>query len=898
MEFLRAATHPAIGYRTTRGARSAACWHALPAAVLLALLVGLALLRGLSAEHSAPGSPARHQLAPQMRLSALPLAAQGVASAALGADRPAYRVSASATGLGAQSAPQGLRMRFGASGVEIGSGSTRVALSLRAAGYGAWLQALGVAAPSAKANRVTYIRAGLSEWYSNGPLGLEQGFTIPRAPSGHAAGPLTLSMALSGNARASLANGGQSVTFSHSGGSSLRYGSLVATDAQGRALHSWLALDGTTIVLRVDARGARYPLRIDPLIQQGEKVTAGEEEGASEAGTSVAISADGNTALIGGIGDEGAKKEPMVGAAWVFTRSGSTWTQQGPKLTGGGEEGQGQFGISVALSSDGNTALIGGINDETKKEQVGAAWVYTRSGSSWTQQGPKLTGGEEIGKGRFGKSVALSSDGNTALVGGYFDNTNLGAAWVFTRSGSNWKQQGKKLTGAGETGEAQFGISVALSSDGNTALIGGYFDNSELGAAWAFTRSGSSWSPQGSKLTGGAEELPGGQLGTSVALSADGNTAFAGAPGDGGAGAAWAFTRAGSTWSQQGPKLTPSDATSGAGFGAGVALSADGSTALIGGPVDKGGKVPTGAAWEFTRAGSTWSQQGAKLQGGGEVPESEFGAAVALSADGDTALIGGPIDNTNVGAAWAFVDPPPGVTTGAAASVGTSSATLNGTVNAGASSTARFQYGRTAAYGAFTPGQVLGASSSARPLAAVIAGLEPGTTYHFRILAENSAGTSAGADHTFTTAAIQAAVPTPPIVSNVAQSHRSWREGSRLASLSRKKKLVPLGTTFSFTLNEQTSVSFAFTQQVGGRKVKGKCVAQTRKNRRNRVCKRTVTQGTFSFTGHAGSNKVSFQGRISHSKKLGLGSYTLVITATNAGGQHSRPKQLSFTIVK
>ncbi len=178
-------------------------------------------------------------------------------------------------------------------------------------------------------------------------------------------------------------------------------------------------------------------MHVDPLIQQGNKLVPSDETGpGSEAGTSVALSADGNTALIGGIGDEPHGK-PMEGAAWVFTRSGSTWTQQGPKLTGGGEQGEGQFGISVALSADGNTALIGGINDETASKQVGAAWIFTRSGSTWTQQGPKLTGGSEEGtNGRFGKSVALSADGNTALVGAYFDENAKKNCRVDRRSSS------------------------------------------------------------------------------------------------------------------------------------------------------------------------------------------------------------------------------------------------------------------------------------------------------------------------------------------------------------------------------------------------------------------------------------------------------------------------------
>ncbi|MEA2403988.1 MAG: hypothetical protein QOE08_635, partial [Thermoleophilaceae bacterium] len=164
-------------------------------------------------------------------------------------------------------------------------------------------------------------------------------------------------------------------------------------------------------------------------------------------------------------------------------RSGGVWTQQGSKLTGSGETGSGQFGVSVALSADGNTALIGGQVDNGS---VGAAWAFTRSGGVWTQQGTKLTGSGETGSGQFGWSVALSADGDTALIGGQVDNGSVGAAWAFTRSGGVWTQQGSKLTGSGETGSGEFGISVALSDDGDTALIGGWGDNGSVGAAWAF----------------------------------------------------------------------------------------------------------------------------------------------------------------------------------------------------------------------------------------------------------------------------------------------------------------------------------------------------------------------------------------------------------------------------
>jgi FG-GAP repeat len=155
--------------------------------------------------------------------------------------------------------------------------------------------------------------------------------------------------------------------------------------------------------------------------------------------------------------------------------------------------------VTRSLSADGNTAIVGGYEDN---ESIGAAWVFTRSGGVWTQQGSKLTGGDAVGGALQGESVALSGDGNTAIVGGFGDNRGAGAAWIYTRSGGVWTQQGSKLVGSGAIGAAYQGSGVALSADGNTAIVGGYFDNSEIGAAWVFTRSGGAWTQQGSKLTG------------------------------------------------------------------------------------------------------------------------------------------------------------------------------------------------------------------------------------------------------------------------------------------------------------------------------------------------------------------------------------------------------------
>jgi hypothetical protein len=378
--------------------------------------------------------------------------------------------------------------------------------------------------------------------------------------------------------------------------------------------------------------------------QYGDKLVGNDAVGPAPVnqGSHVAISGDGTTAIIGGPFDNSG-----MGAAWVFVRRPPTsrplWFQQGPKLVGSsiGMPNQG----TVALSADGNTAIVGGAGDN---DEVGAAWIFTRGSGGWTQQA-RLVGNDVVGPAGQGWSVALSGDGNTALMGGPHDNNSAGAAWVFTRSGSTWTQQGIKLVGTGAVGPNVWqGWTVALSADGNTAMVGGPGDSNEYGAAWIFTRSGGFWTQQGNKLV--PSDGVGSPFFTGTALSADGNTAIAGGPGNNSnEGAAWVFTRSGGAWTQQ-AKLVGNGAMGAAEQSAG-ALSADGNTAILGGGADNGG---VGAAWVFTRTGGVWTQQGPKLVGTGAVGLANQGS-VALSGDGKTAIIGGYNDNSGAGAAWIFV---------------------------------------------------------------------------------------------------------------------------------------------------------------------------------------------------------------------------------------------------
>ncbi len=609
----------------------------------------------------------------------------------------------------------GLSSVFGRLGPQVHSGPRQVDLQFAGIGYRTLTRPAPVV-PQASRNVVSYRRSGVSEWYRSGPLGLEQGFTVSRRPSAvTGAGWLTVAVDATGSLRP--AKQGSEIVF----GDALRYGGVSAIDAAGRSLPVRLDLRGRTLLLRVDDRNARYPLTIDPLIQQGPELTPSDEVGNASFGWSVALSADGDTALVGA-------PEGGHGAAWIFTRSGSTWTQQCPALS---RDTGTLFGSSVALSADGNTALVGDINDlsPTSGLDGGAVWVFTRTGSAWSQRGSALSPTDGVGLGHFGSSISLSSDGNTALIGGGADNSFVGAAWVFLRAGSTWTQEGTKLLATDETGAGAFGYSTALSADGNTALIGGPDDNSQAGATWVFTQSASTWTQQGQKLTA-SDETGAGNFGWSVALSGDGNTALVGGLfDDSNAGAAWSFTRSGTSWAQDGPKIT-NDAGLEA-FGVFTTLSSDGNTALIGG-------LNPGPSWAiailYARSGTSWIPVGQTADG---VPADGLGVGATLSGDGSTVLVGGDLANSDAGevSVFAVTTAAPDAPTDVVATAGDGEATVSFTPPASNGGAPVLAYTVTASPGGAT------ASDVDSPI--TVTGLTDGTAYTFTVTATNSAGTGA-----------------------------------------------------------------------------------------------------------------------------------------------------------
>ncbi len=399
-------------------------------------------------------------------------------------------------------------------------------------------------------------------------------------------------------------------------------------------------------------------------------LTGAESTFGDQQGTAVSISGDGNTVIIGAPFHDASISNG--GGAWVFSLSGGVWTQQGLLVGSGGKNSSNQ-GSSVSLSYDGNTAIVGGPNDDISK---GAAWVFTRSAGVWTQQGSKFFGSDHAGLGGQGYSVALSGDGNTALVGGgdtsYKGSVNLlGSCWVFTRSDGVWTQQGTKLFAS------SLGSSVALSSDGNTAVIGHSESGSNKGTTLIYTRNAGVWTQQGSNLLGsGGTDYD--KQGSSVSISGDGNTVVTGGPVSGANGLTWIFTRSNGVWTQLGSSLLGTNANpphlGSSSQGYSVAISSDGSTILSGGPEDYG----SGATWVFynpTRTSSSsgnWNVASTWLQN--RVPVA--GDVVSITNGNNVVL------NVNPSASTITVNSGGTLTVSSTRSLSTS-LTINGTMSVG-----------------------------------------------------------------------------------------------------------------------------------------------------------------------------------------------------------------------
>ncbi|CAN96563.1 hypothetical protein predicted by Glimmer/Critica [Sorangium cellulosum So ce56] len=541
-------------------------------------------------------------------------ASPGGNEASLRAPNPAHRLAAD----------------FSASGVRIApEGEARWSFSMAAARYGCAgdLREAPRAAPSATKNRVELRRQGTSpgeglvEWYVNGPLGLEQGFTVPGAPPCLAPGDqdLVIELALGGDLRATPLAGGEGVALREASGAvAMRYTDLHATDAAGRTLPAWMELgvDERTLSLRVDTAGAAYPVTVDPLAASERAALIAVDGSTPIHLNGDAIAMSGDTAIVGAPGS----------AAYVFVKSGGAWTQQARLVPGDGAAGDG-FGASVAISAD--TAVVGA---PWGTGGAGAAYVFVRSGGVWSEQAKLVASGGSSNP--AGGAVAV--DGDRAVLSAET------SAYVFSRSGGAWSEEVELVAPAGANAWSAPPVAI----EGGTVVVGSPGDSSWWegdgeGAAYVFDAS--DW--------GGAHRLAADppqafdRFGSSVAIS--GGRILVGAPGvlsppmpwyELGRGLAYVFDRGASGWRQD-SRLIATDGRTGDGLGSAVALS--GSMAVAGAILaDRVDQPDAGAAYVFSPAGGEWIEiEKGRLTGDGPT-DGAFGKAVAVS--GSSVIAGSP----------------------------------------------------------------------------------------------------------------------------------------------------------------------------------------------------------------------------------------------------------------
>lgn len=292
---------------------------------------------------------------------------------------------------------------------------------------------------------------------------------------------------------------------------------------------------------------------------------------------SIAISSDRNTIAAGG-GD-------FAGAVFLFTRSGSVWSEV--EIVPNDSTLSDGFGTSVALTADGDTLLVGAPGaDRTGAGNAGAVYIFKRtipSGSSWSQVAKFYSNSIQQDE-WLGTSVAITPDGNTFAVGATQNHndgiTNAGSVFIFKRFGVSWGLSAKIVPNT-SIHFAKFGSSVALTHDGNTLLVGAYGEP----AAYIFNHNDHAWS-QVQRLGEYNEFGDDDEFGTKVAISSDGNIIAVGAPdsslGASRTGAVYTFTRSGSTWTRDDKILVVSDASSNYKLGQVIAMDADGDTLIAG----------------------------------------------------------------------------------------------------------------------------------------------------------------------------------------------------------------------------------------------------------------------------------------------------------------------------
>jgi len=415
---------------------------------------------------------------------------------------------------------------------------------------------------------------------------------------------------------------------------------------------------------------------------QRAKLTAFNGRASDNLGSSVAICADGNTLVVGAQNGSLYTTSEHEGLAYVFVKPGGGWgatSSYAVTLANdfGADSGD-LFGWSVAISADGNTVVVGAPFGGFGSNH-GETHVFVKPGGGWGSiSNPMyptatLVASDGATNDYFGDSVAISGDGNTVVVGApghdISANADQGSAYLFYKGGG-WVDATEDVTLTAFDGAAgdQFGGAVAIDSLGGVVLAGAPWDdigvNTDQGSAYVFVYSPPFWG-QFAKLTasdGSAFD----ELGNSVAIAGDGNTVVAGAHGSdvglaSNVGAASLFVAPLFGWTDMNEttKLEAFDWAHDDYFGESVAISADGDTVVVGALY--GGSVNQGAAYLFVKPGGGWTgtlAQPSELTASDGAVDDRFGNSVSISADGLTTAIGSPWSdigaNADQGSAYLF----------------------------------------------------------------------------------------------------------------------------------------------------------------------------------------------------------------------------------------------------
>lgn len=394
-------------------------------------------------------------------------------------------------------------------------------------------------------------------------------------------------------------------------------------------------------------------------LQKGQHKIVGSDAPYDSQGFSVSVNQDGTTAIVGAYGRD-IDSYDNCGVAFIYIYDDFEWKQQA-RLYASDRAADDRFGISVSISDDGNTALVGADRaDANGHTDQGAAYVFTRSGTTWSQQA-KITIAAGVDSARLGWSVALSGDGGVALLGAYKANVNgfvdQGAGYIYVHSGGSWVYQ---ATLTQNVASNWMGYSVALSDSGTVALLGAPGHDggggNDQGKAVLYKLVGGIWTS--TDLTA-SDPTAGDWLGRSVALDADGNTALVGASnalvsGHSEQGAAYLFSESGGVWSQA-QKFTAAAGAANDHFGVSVSLDETGNIVLIGAyQANLDGETDNGAIYIRRKDGGTW--QSPYWQNPGLETGAQYGVSVSVSGDGETLLAGANLadvyGNTDQGLAY------------------------------------------------------------------------------------------------------------------------------------------------------------------------------------------------------------------------------------------------------